>query len=56
MTGTQQETATFVAELCKELRKLTEGAALSSLTYLLDMAALEASRAAEPVQRMKSAA
>lgn len=56
MPGTQQETAHFVAELCKELRKLAAGAALNSLTYLLDMAVLEASRAARPAQRTKSAA
>ena len=56
MTGSQQDTATFVAELCKELRSLTEGAALNSLTYLLDMAVLEAARAAEPRQQIKSAA
>ena len=56
MTVRQQETAHFVAELCKELRTLTQGAALNSLTYLFDMAALEAARAAEPAQRVKSAA
>ena len=56
MTSTQLETATFVAELCKELRSLTEGAGLTSLTYLLDMAVLEACLTAESEQRVKSAA
>ncbi len=51
----QQETANFVAELCKELRELTDGVALNSLTYLLDMTVMEAARASEPAQRLKSA-
>ena len=56
MRRSQQETAGFVAELCAELRELTDGARLDSLTYLLDMAALEAARIAEPVRQAKTAA
>jgi len=40
-------TAVFVAELCKELAKFTDGVALNSLNYLLDMAVLETSRLGE---------
>lgn len=56
MIGRQRETANFIAELCKELRKLTEGVALNSLTYLFDMTVLEATRAAGAQERIKSAA
>ena len=47
MTGSPRETAILVAELCKELPKFTDRTALNSLTYLLDMAILEASRLRE---------
>jgi hypothetical protein len=56
MAGSQKETARFVAELCAELRTLTRGAALDSLTYLLEMAMLEASRVARREQRIRPAA
>ena len=47
MTGGPLATAVFVAKLCKELAKFTDGVALNSLNYLLDMAVLETSRLGE---------
>ena len=56
MVRSQKETARYVAELCEELRKLTHGASLDTLTYLLEITALEAARLARPEPRVKSAA
>jgi hypothetical protein len=56
MERSARETAAFVGELCSELRQLTQTASLDTLSYLLDMAALEAKRLAQPEIEAKTAA
>jgi hypothetical protein len=56
MERSAQDTAAFVGELCGELRKLTQTASLDTLSYLLDIAVLEAERLAEPEVQAKTAA
>jgi hypothetical protein len=56
MERSAQDTAAFVAQLCGELRKLTKDAALETLSYLLDIAVLEAERQARPKIESKTAA
>jgi hypothetical protein len=51
-----RETAAFVSELCSELRKLTQNASLDTLSYLLDIAALEAEQLAQLEIETKTAA
>jgi hypothetical protein len=53
MERSSHDTAEFVGDLCGELRKLTRNAALDTLTYLLDIAVLEAERLAEPEAQAK---
>jgi ADP-heptose:LPS heptosyltransferase len=56
MTTLQRETADYLADACAELAKLAKRQSLDSLTYLLDMAALEAGHVARPKAQAKDAA
>jgi hypothetical protein len=56
MDRSARETAAFIGEVCNELRKLTETAPLVTLSYLLDIAVLEAELLAEPENEAKTAA
>lgn len=56
MTSIQRETAGYLAEACLELAKLAKRYGLDSLTYLLDMAAMEAGHIARPKAQTQDAA